>query len=126
METNTKSDLLSMYSDMYKEIHGVRPRFLSLEMSVEEIQKRLDGLMEDHKMYMDECRRNDEESLRLYENEIWKLISHGARDEKNAIEWMMQADKITLSNPHEFEMWVYNSGFNCNILHRIKKVLDIK
>lgn len=35
------------YSDMYKDIHGVRPRFNWKEMSVDEIESKIDDLMRD-------------------------------------------------------------------------------
>lgn len=104
-----KQELASIYSDLYKDVYGFRPRGVNFNaMSVEEIQEeldylsdRLDTIIADEKA---EAARRVEEFKAL----VAKTIEHGAKDEETALRWLTQGDEFY--HGQCVESWVWDKG----------------
>ena len=62
-----KEDLFQLYSDMYKEMYNIRPRWLKLEeVSEDELRALIEKLEEDYPREMEERKREAEEQERYF------------------------------------------------------------
>lgn len=68
--------------DVYKETHGVRPRWINFsEMSDEEVSEMAKSILA-------EAREEQGREEREYEEQIASMLAHGAPDRETAIRWM--------------------------------------
>lgn len=94
-----KEDLYSLYSDMYKEINGIRPRWVrpeelsveDLEMMVKDLQNDIDVSIEDHDWYDYRSKIADEDYEK--ETEIRELQPSAEEEEDQRLPKQMSMRK---------------------------------
>ena len=109
---NKRSDLLSIISDMNKEINGVRPSLApfnsmtetELGAEIERLQPLVDEVVEAEK-------RADAMSITRFNDEVATFIQQGAANRFTAIRWMLQAQGYDES-PEDANWICYNNGIN--------------
>ena len=98
-DEQTKRDLASQYSDVYKEKHGIRPRWMNWEeKSVEELKGMLEDLFSEPDMVDDydpeqgELHDIEDEMFHAENDEIERKIKQ-ADEEKAELERMQEPEK---------------------------------
>lgn len=91
--TERKDDLGATYWDFYKEVHGVRPRWVNHdEATIEWYEEALEQLRgEAEEVFAAEKEREDRAVAEL-EASIGVLIASGAGDRATAIRWLHEAN----------------------------------
>jgi hypothetical protein len=87
----TINELLSTYSDLYKEVNGFRPRGMR-DWTAEQYQSEINWLMEEAKRQMEEEEIFHQHNVKLVEERIGNLIKCGAGDRETALRWMHEAE----------------------------------
>lgn len=96
-EMTYREELLCLYSDLYKDVYGVRPRG-SIEQGwmanadEEAIKTELDWLSKQLEAVMDEEAQRQAENAVRAERRIAETIAMGAGDRENAIRWLREAE----------------------------------
>lgn len=104
-----RDDALECYYDIYKGIHGIKPRWLSFDgMSKEEIQAEFDSLQKEAEFHYAEEERMEKEIVANFEKRIVDTIATGAKDRATALRWILQAEGLTQE---------YDMGYVCFCLH---------
>jgi hypothetical protein len=88
----THQELFSTYSDMYKDLHGFRPRFDTSSWSEEHFQKEFVEMSAAITVQMDEERTVQEANERAFEVRVAETIALGARDRETALKWIHEAE----------------------------------
>lgn len=92
-QMSERDQLAATHYDFYKDVHGVRPRWMNYEeMSVEELKAELDSLSKQAEVVWAEEKRVQEESAFALEKRIDDLIASGAKDRATAIRWIHEAE----------------------------------
>ena len=94
METMTRrEELQSIYWDMYKDAHGIRPRHIRLDLCTEaEIEADLDRL---HAIIVDNERERvgmERKAAHEFEMRVQGLLVSGAKDRAMALRWIHEAE----------------------------------
>jgi hypothetical protein len=102
--------LYGAYSDLYKSLHGVRPRW-ACNQTVEWYNQALDELQAeiDAEIERDEKRRH--ETIMELESSIEQVIELGAGDRTTALRWLMQAD-CEGTDVDTVDEWLYRLGID--------------
>ena len=111
-ELTSRDNLLSIISDMNKDINGVRPLLApfnsmtetELRAEIERLQPMVDEAVEHEKMIDAKC-------ITLFNDEITTFIQQGAADRTTAIRWMLQAQGYDES-PENADYICYNNSIN--------------
>ena len=109
---NKRSDLLSIISDMNKDINGVRPSLApftshtesELRAEIERLQPLVDEVVEAEK-------QADAMSIARFNDEVGTFLQSGASNRSTAIRWMLQAQGYD-ENPEDANWICYNNGIN--------------
>lgn len=81
-----------IYSDLYKETFGMRPRGDEFYSATPERKQQIwDTLMLMHAQAMEEHRAMQERGAKEFELAVTKSIMCGAKDRETAIRWMVEA-----------------------------------
>ncbi len=79
--------------DLYKEVNGIRPRWLNMaDMSLEELTETYDRLLVD--LAEEQALEADREAVSIteFEDRIVRVIRDGAKDRETAVRWMREAE----------------------------------
>jgi hypothetical protein len=87
----TINELASLYSDLYKEVHGFRPRGMG-HLTAEQYQSEIDWLMEESVKQMKEEEIIQQHNIKLLEERIIDVIECGAGDRETALRWIHEAE----------------------------------
>ena len=88
-----KDELGAVYYDFYKEVHGIRPRWVNHEeATVEWYRAELESLQREADLKWEEESRLEAEASARFEKSIDSLIASGAGDRATAIRWMHEAN----------------------------------
>jgi len=88
-----KEELFSILSDIYKEAHGIRPRFYNLEeMSIQDLKDEIDRVSEQADEAFKQEQAFQENALIEFKALINDMIEMGARDTETAINWIMDGE----------------------------------
>lgn len=84
--------LLSDYSDFYKDVYGFRPRFVGMrQWSLEVASAEMDSLIEYSKKVFAEEEAQQLRDIVAFENHVRDLIEKfGAKDRATALRWIDQ------------------------------------
>lgn len=82
--------LYQEYSDYYKEIHGVRPRWM--RFTPETIGSAFENLLFEYEQYLKAEKERQQQAIAEMETAIQKAISLGAGSRRNALRWLMVAE----------------------------------
>ena len=88
-----KDELGATYWDFYKEVHGIRPRWVNHEeATVEWYRASLERLQIEADAMWQEQQIREAEACGRFENSVDSLIASGAGDRATAIRWMHEAN----------------------------------
>lgn len=89
--------------DVYKDVHGIRPRFLNMsEMSDEELNEFADRLANEAEEEAKREAAREEKAVEKFEAKIAELIEIGAGDRETALRWLREGDD---------EQYQYDNGY---------------
>lgn len=92
-EISRKDELGATYWDFYKEVHGIRPRWVNHEeATVEWYEDALNRLQVEADIQWTEQQRLEGEAVARFESNLAALIGAGAGDRATAIRWMHEAN----------------------------------
>lgn len=111
MEQYTEADYLyGEYSDVYKSLHGIRPRWAHGQ-TVEWYKDALYRLQ----VQVEEQIREDEiraqKAIEDFKAQIQQCIRYGAGDEITALRWILEAEQVDVNDYYDLDHWMYRSGF---------------
>ncbi len=100
----------NLFSDLYKEVYGVRPRGGEwMTATPERKQEIWDQLCAAHAAAMDDYNREQNEGIDMFETLIQKTVNYGARTYAEAVKWMVQtAPDYAADDPIDYLEYEYN------------------
>lgn len=88
-----KEQLETIVWDMYKEVHGIRPRHLNLAAMTEDELKAMCKRLEAEIEMAEKARREDQaRAVALFSKRVEETIKSGAGDRETALRWIHEAD----------------------------------
>ena len=88
-----KDELGATYWDFYKEVHGIRPSWVSHEeATVEWYRAELESLQREADAQWEEQLVREGEAVAEFEKSVESLIASGAGDRATAIRWLHEAN----------------------------------
>ena len=88
-----KDELGATYWDFYKEVHGIRPRWVNHEEATAEwYRAELERLQLEADLKWEEDSRLEAEASVRFEKSVESLIASGAGDRATAIRWIHEAN----------------------------------
>lgn len=109
-ELTVVEELQQIYSDMFKDLHGFRPRSLTPETE-SELRYELACLQRDLEEQIEADRITEIEQIAKIEARINEVIEIGAGDRLTAIRWITETENFC--SIQDVEMYVWSLG----ILH---------
>ena len=92
-EADRKDELGAVYYDFYKEVHGIRPRWVNHEeATVEWYRAELESLQREADAQWEEQLIREGEATAQFESNLSAIIASGAGDRATAIRWMHEAN----------------------------------
>lgn len=92
-ELSRKEQLAATHYDFYKDVHGVRPRWMNYdEMSEQELEAELKNLSKQAEVVFAEEHRMQQEAVAKFEVRVADLIASGAKNRETAIRWIDEAE----------------------------------
>ena len=93
-ETLSRKEQLEAYVwDLYKEVHGIRPRHLRLvDMTEAELEAMVDDLHEVLEQATLARREAEAKAVVRFSKRVEETIKSGAGDRETALRWIMEAD----------------------------------
>lgn len=85
--------LYQEYSDFYKEMHGIRPRWM--QFTPENIGRLIENLFFEYEQHQKAEKAREKQAIADMEAAIQKAISLGANTRRNAVRWLMEAEGTT-------------------------------
>jgi hypothetical protein len=92
-QMSRRDQLAATHYDFYKDVHGVRPRWMNYdEMSEQDLESELDDLSKQAEVVWAEEKRQQDDAIVRFESRIVDLIDTGAGDRETAIRWIHEAE----------------------------------
>lgn len=92
-EMTEKEQLECMVWDAYKDAHGVRPRFMNMEvMTVEELKKELEQCVAAIEVNEKQRVADEERASHDFEMRMLNLMMCGAKSREQALRWVHEAE----------------------------------
>jgi hypothetical protein len=90
-----RQELISFIWDAYKDVNGIRPRWLDFSTySDEDLQSWYKSMLIDLREHFETEKVMELEAVKKFEADVTHIISCGAVSRKNAIEWIMEAEDV--------------------------------
>ena len=106
-ELSYKEQLAAEHYDFYKDVHGIRPRWMNYDaMTVEELELEMKQLSTEADYVFAEEKRIQEENVAKFEQHVTNTICMGARDRETALRWIMDASEAD----GDWEYFCYLNG----------------
>ena len=106
-ELSYKEQLAAEHYDFYKDVHGIRPRWMNYDaMTVEELELEMKQLSTEADYVFAEEKRIQEENVAKFEQHVTNIICMGARDRETALRWIMDASEAD----GDWEYFCYLNG----------------
>ena len=112
--TDDREQTYSDYSDFYKSVYGVRPRWMYdaiMTMSEEEIAAAFARLSVDSEAAIEADRKAEQDAINRFNRVVAEYISIGANDRKTALRWMCDAHNVIRESKQDVEHFVWQHGF---------------
>jgi len=91
-ELSRKEQLAATHYDFYKDVHGVRPRWMNYDaMTEQELEQELESLSKQAEVVFAEEKKAEEEATANFEQHVTNTICMGAKDRATALRWIMDA-----------------------------------
>lgn len=107
-----RDELLCIYSDMYKDVHGFRPRHIAIgELSDQELKEDIEGFSEEIKIQIAEQEAYEAKCIAKFEELVANTIEIGAGDRATALRWIYEPFDF---EPHSYDIehFVWKLGFS--------------
>lgn len=90
--------LAGEYYDFYKDVHGIRPRWIfnsegNCVYTEQEMEAMLERLAKEAEVVWAEEKAREEEAVKKFEQHVTNTICMGAKDRATALRWIMEASK---------------------------------
>jgi len=121
---SSRSYMIGEYSDLYKSMHGIRPRWMDWDAySDEELTAELKDLIAegDRQFEAEELQARLEDAA--FESELKLMLDKGARDRVQALAWMLDADMVDFNDNQNVEFWIYSQGVTFDCQQQIMKMI---
>jgi hypothetical protein len=93
-ELSHKEQLVAMHYDFYKDVHGIRPRWMNYdEMTEEQLEAEMEQLGRESEIQRQEEEKRQRVAIKEFEERVANLM-HGSTNRKRVIEWLMQAEDV--------------------------------
>lgn len=91
-QMSRKEQLAATHYDFYKDVHGIRPRWMNYEaMTEQELEQELDQLSAEAEVVRAEEERQQAQAVEQFERTVFELIRSGAKDAAMAVRWLHEA-----------------------------------
>ena len=105
-ELSRKEQLAATHYDFYKDVHGVRPRWMNYDaMTEQELEQELDSLSKQAEVVFAEEKKMQEECIAKFEDRVTNLMHTGTNRER-VIAWLMDAEDCN----GDYEYFCYTQG----------------
>jgi dipeptidase len=92
-ELSRKEQLAATHYDFYKDVHGVRPRWMNYDaMTEQELEQELDQLSREAEVQRIEEEKMQKIATEKFELRVADLITSGAKDRATALRWIHDAE----------------------------------
>ena len=92
-ELSRKEQLAATHYDFYKDVYGIRPRWMNYEdMSEQELEQELDNLSKQAEIEAKLEKERQAKAADDVEHVILNLMMSGAKDRSMAIKWLHEAN----------------------------------
>ena len=113
-ELSRNEQLHSEYYDFYKEVHGIRPRWIYAEGGVpgyseQQMESMLEQLAADAKVVYAEEEAREQEAIAKFKALINETVANGAGDYATAIRWIAEAADV--DGDMEHLCWIHGLPF---------------
>jgi hypothetical protein len=93
-ELSRKEQLAATHYDFYKDVHGIRPRWMNYDaMSEQELEQELEQLSREAKVQQAEDAEREKIAIEKFERHVVNTMCMGARDRDTALRWIMDASE---------------------------------
>lgn len=100
-EMSRKDQLAAMHYDFYKDVHGVRPRWMNYdEMTEQELESQLEQLGRESDIQAKEEAIREAKASEDVEHVILNLRMSGAHDRAMAVRWLHEAHGTSGDNEY--------------------------
>ena len=90
--SNIINELAATYSDMYKDVHGFRPRNNISDWTEQTFHNEIDWLSKELQTQIDEEKMYQSQNAADFEKRIIRTIEVGAGDRETALRWIHEAE----------------------------------
>lgn len=91
-EMSRRDQLAATHYDFYKDVHGIRPRWMDYDaMTEEDLEKELDSLSKQAEVVFAEEKRAQEKAIEDVEHVMLNLMMAGAKTRSMALGWLHEA-----------------------------------
>ena len=107
-EYTPREEMLSMMSDMHKDVYGFRGRVNYSNYSMDELNAEVDflqGIIEDD---LKQQAVRQQQDIVVFKNLIQETIEHGAGNHETALRWLLEGSEY----PQDIEMFVWSYGID--------------
>jgi len=105
----TREDIVDYIWDVYKEVNGIRPRWMDFDsMSYEELDTYAKELAARAEEEYKQRQLEQAADLRDFEERVEAIIAYGAGDRATALRWM--ADAAGADDYLSVESWLWSEG----------------
>ena len=92
-ELSRRDQLAATHYDFYKDVHGIRPRWMNYDaMSEEDLEKELDLLTKESEVVFAREKAEQEAAMHDFEMRMQNLLMSGAKNRAMAIRWLHEAN----------------------------------
>jgi len=100
-------DMIQLHWDMYKEIHGFRPRHFDYDaMTDSQVCDEVNSLQEQYQDYLVREQKAQEQAVHDFEMRLQTLMSMGAKDRDMAIRWL--AESVDANDDMDYVEYRFN------------------
>jgi hypothetical protein len=118
-------DAQHTFSDLYKDAHGIRPRWMRIEdHTLEELNEMAEGLQAMIEFEIEQEKKNQEESVEILNGTIQTCINAGAKDRITALRWLMEAEEIDTT--YKLDGWMWDRGLSEYSVHGQNFINELK
>jgi hypothetical protein len=105
-ELSRKEQLAATHYDFYKDVHGVRPRWMNYDaMTEQELEQELDSLSKQAEVVFAEEKKAEAEAIVAFEDRVTNLM-HTGTNRARVIAWLMDAEGVN----GDFEYFCFTQG----------------
>lgn len=91
-QLSRKEQLAATHYDFYKDVHGIRPRWMNYDaMTEQELEKELEQLGREAEVQAKEEAEQQAKAIDDFEHVVLNLLMSGAKDRAMAIRWLHES-----------------------------------